>query len=99
MIDKNELIKDIEEYIHEQGDNNGVWYVGLCEEPNSVILNVIKRTSRNWMYIETGSHKIAREVLDFCTNTIGIEMEKDKSRDTKKGKVIYVYKRKTTSTF
>ena len=92
MIDKDKIIKHFEEYIKEQNSNYGIWYIGQCNEPHGIILNIVKRTSSNWMYIETGSSQIAQEVMDYFVNTIGLAIENQ--RDSfGTGKIVYVYKK------
>ena len=93
MIDKNEIIKYIQEYIQEQGNDQDIWHIHQCEDPHGVVSNVIKRTSNNWMYIETGSGKAAKYVLDFCINTLDLVAETNKGFGTNKGSIIYIYKK------
>jgi hypothetical protein len=95
-MDKNEIIKVIKEYIQKQGSNDGAWYVGKCEEPHSIVLTVVTRTSQNWMYIESDSCEIAKEVLDFCINSIGLASEENKDFDTNKGNIIFIYKKSSS---
>ena len=75
MIDKDKIIKHFVEYMWEQSSNYGIWHIGQCNEPHCVILNIIKRTSSDWMYIETGSSQIGKEVMEYFVNTIELAIE------------------------
>ncbi len=97
MIDKNEIIRHVREYIREQGGNQGIWYIGQCEEAYGISLNIVKRTSNFWMYIETCSSEVAGEVMDYCINSIGLTADACTSIKNKTGKIVYLYKKENNS--
>ena len=92
-IDKNEIIKQLQEYIDGQNSGNNIWHIGQCEEPHCITLNIVKRISNNWMYIETGSGKTAQEIVNFFIDTNGLSC--DNRTDNAKGNIVYVYSKKT----
>lgn len=76
--------------------NKSEWHIGLCDEPYGLTLNLVKRTSNCWMYIETGTHQTAQEVINYCTNKIGFIPDFSNSNKTaanNSGRIIYIYRK------
>jgi hypothetical protein len=91
LTEKQDIIDHLLDYINEQGGNPVIWHIGLCEEPYGLTLNIVKRTSHFWMYIETGSNHIAKEVVDYCKNKVGLISDCNNNNENSIGKVIYIY--------
>ena len=93
LIEKQEIIENLTSYIKEKGQNDATWYVGLCEEAYGLTLNIIKRTSKFWMYFETGSPETALEIYNYCTKNLRlIGYDSIKTSNTNH-KVIYIHKK------
>lgn len=89
-----EIIEHIADYIQRKGqDGDGIWHIGACQEAHDIIFEALKRSSRFWMYIETGSPKIANDVIDHFVTTS--QANKDNLNIKKKdlSSVVYIYKR------
>jgi hypothetical protein len=103
-VDKNEMdnkisasaqetIDDIQTYIEERGGKYSDWYIGACQEVQDIILKMYQANSRGWTYCETPSPQVAKEVLGYCVNTLGIAGDVNIRDVDSLSRVVYVYKR------
>ena len=67
------IIDDINNYIQKVGGSYSDWYVGIGEDAQDIVLNIHKVNSNFWMYKETESPQIAREVVNYFVNTLGTD--------------------------
>ena len=88
-----EIIEYFTDYIQQKNDSDGIWHIGICQEAHDIVFEALKRSSQQWMYIETGSYQIAKEVLDHfvCKGKAKRDMRNINSNET--GSVIYVYRK------
>jgi hypothetical protein len=84
-------IEHLKDYIQQRGGNYSVWYVGICQGSHDIIFDVLKMSSQFWMYIETDSPQIAREVLDYFVNTVGANRDAGSANPDGIARVVYVY--------
>jgi len=73
--DKQTIINDIEAHIKKQGGTPSSWYTGITSDINQRLHsdhNVPPK--KHWyMYRETSSDSIAREIEDYFVNTYGTD--------------------------
>ncbi len=68
-----EIISDIKNYIDARGENYAEWYVGICADPYSKDFATRIMRSLYWMYVETGSPQIARDVAIHFVSSLGTD--------------------------
>lgn len=97
LIKTQEAIEQIKDYIQQRGGNYNFWYVGICQGAHDIIFDVLKMSSQFWMYIETESPQIAKEVLDYFVNTVGAKKDAGSTDHYEISSTVYVYKKAHTS--
>jgi hypothetical protein len=88
-----EIIEYLKDYILQKGGNNSIWYVGTCQGQHDFTLYAVKISSQFWLYIETGSPQITREVLENCVNTVGLNRDASSTDQTENDRIVYIYKK------
>lgn len=91
-----EIIDNIRTYIEEGGGNYSDWYAGVCQEVQDIILKVYQTDSRCWTYCDTPSPQVAKEVLDYCVNMLGIAGDVNTRNADSFSRVVYVCKKPHT---
>ena len=85
------IIDDIKSYIQKNGGGYNAWYVGISEDVQDILLNIHKINSNFWMYKDTESPQIAREVVNYFLTTLGTDG--DMGGGDSSGYMIYVYRK------
>lgn len=88
-----EIIDNIKNYVQDRGGSYSRWCIGIAGEPHDVVLQAHAGRSLFWMYQETGSPQIARAVVDYLVNIVGIDGGTGKRGLDDTGSVIYIYKK------
>jgi hypothetical protein len=91
-----EIIDNMRTYIEERGGNYSDWHAGLCQEIQNIIINIYRVNSRCWTYCETPSPQVAKEVLNYCINTLGIAGDVNTQEADSFSRIVYVYKKPHT---
>jgi hypothetical protein len=93
LVRTQEIIDYLTDYIEQKNDDNCIWYIGVCQEAHDIIFEALKRTSQFWMYIETGSHLVAHEVLDHFIETKKAKRDIRNLNLNNVASVVYVYRK------
>jgi hypothetical protein len=88
-----EIISDIKNYIDERGADYAKWYVGICADPYGNDFITCKMRSLYWMYVETGSSQIARDVAIHFVTSLGADGNVGGSPTDNVSTIVYVYKK------
>lgn len=94
MLDRTqEIIEYLTDYIQQKDDDNSVWHIGICQEAHDIVFEALKRSSQFWIYIETGSPIVAKEVLEYFVNLGKVKKEVRNIQPYEIGSVVYVYRK------
>ncbi len=93
LVRTQEIIEYLTDYIQQKSDDNSVWHIGICQEAHDIIFEALKRSSQFWMYIETDSHIVAKEVLEHFVNTGKVRKDIRNIQTNDTNSVIYIYKK------
>ena len=88
-----EIISDIKNYIDERGADYAKWYVGICANPYGNDFITCKMRSLYWMYIETGSPQIARDVAIHFVTSLGTDGDVGDPVTANVSTIVYVCKK------
>ena len=88
-----EIIEYIADYIQQKNDDNSIWHIGICQEAHDIVFEALKRSSQFWMYIETDSQTIAKEVVEHFVNNNQLRKDIRKTQSNEMGSVVYVYRK------
>jgi hypothetical protein len=97
LVRTQEIIDYLSDYIKQKNDDMSIWYIGICQEAHDIVFEALKRTSQSWMYIETGSHQVAREVLDHFVDTKKAKKDIRNLNPNNIASVVYVYRKLRTA--
>jgi hypothetical protein len=89
---KQEIIDNFKNYIQSRGGNYSDWYIGIACDPEDLFLQLQNLDNQCWDYTHIYDPQVARQILDYFINTLGIK-ETVSSADAT-ADIIYVYKRK-----
>lgn len=89
---KQEIIDNFKNYIQSRGGNYSNWYIGIACDPEDLFLQLQNLDNQCWDYTHIYDPQVARQILDYFINTLGIK-ETVSSADAT-ADIIYVYKRK-----
>ena len=89
---KAEAIKDIKDYILNNGGNYSKWYVGIASDVKQRLFNDHAVDEKNglWAWAQCQDADTAREVEDFFVYTLGTQGGPGGGDDTTK--CVYAYK-------
>lgn len=87
------IIDDIKNYIDARGADYAEWYVGICADPYGNDFITRKMRSLYWMYVETGSPQIARDVTTHFVSSLGTDGNVGGSPTDNVSTIVYVYKK------
>jgi hypothetical protein len=93
LVRTKEIIDYLMDYIQQKNADDGIWHIGICQEAHDIIFEALKRSSQFWMYIETDSHKVAKEVLEHLVNTGKLKKDLRNVQTNDNDSLIYVYKK------
>ncbi len=93
LVRTQEIIEYLTDYIQQKNEDDGIWHIGICQEAHDIIFEALKKSSQFWMYIETDSHTVAKEVLEHFVNTGKARKDKRNTQINNIESVIYVYKK------
>jgi hypothetical protein len=93
LVRTQEIIEYIADYIQQKSQEDGIWHIGICQEAHDIIFEALKKSSQYWMYIETDSHTVAKEVLGHFVKTGKAREDKRNTQTNSIDSVIYVYKK------
>ena len=85
------IIDDIKSYIQKNGGDYNAWYIGISEDVQDIVLNILKINSHFWMYKEAESPQIAREVVNYFLTTLGTD--ESMGGGDSSGCIVYVCKK------
>jgi hypothetical protein len=88
-----EIISDIKNYIHARGENYAEWYVGICADPYGNDFITRKMCSFYWMYVETGSSQITRDVATHFVTSLGTDGDMGGPAMANVSTIVYVCKK------
>ena len=88
-----EIISNIKNYIDERGADYAKWYVSICADPYGNDFITCKMHSLYWMYVETGSSQIARDVAIHFITSLGADGNVGGSPTDSVSTIVYVYKK------
>jgi hypothetical protein len=87
------IINDIKNYIDERGTDYAEWYVGICADPYGNDFVTRKMGSLYWMYVETGSPQIARDVAIYCVKSLKTDGDMRGQATDNVSTIVYAYKK------
>jgi hypothetical protein len=90
------IINDIKSYIDERGADYVKWYVGICTDPYGNDFVACTMRSLCWMYVETGSSQITKEVATHFINSLGTDGDVGGLATDNVSTIVYVYKKATS---
>lgn len=93
IVKKQEIIDYLTDYFQQNNDDNCLWYIGVCQEAHDIVFEAIKKSSQFWMYIETGSPQVAKNVLDHIVSTKKAKNDLRNLNPNELASVIYVYRK------
>ena len=96
LVRTQEIIDYLTDYIQQKNDDNNIWFIGICQEAHDIVFEALKRSSQFWMYIETGSPQVAKEVLDYFVSTKRAKRDLRNLNPKDIASVIYVYQKQTS---
>jgi hypothetical protein len=85
-----EIISDIKNYMDERGANYAEWYVGICADPYGNDFATRKKHSMYWMYVESGSPQIARDVATHFVSSLGTDGDVGNPATANVSTIVYV---------
>jgi hypothetical protein len=88
---KQAIIDEIKYYIQKGGGDYSAWYVGIGNDAEDMF-HGYKMESYRWMYKRVCSSESAREIRDYCINTLGTDGDACRGDDS--ADIVYVYKKK-----
>lgn len=93
LVRTQEITEYLIDYIQHKNDNNSIWCIGICQEAHDIIFEALKRSSQHWMYIETGSPQVAREVLNQFVSTKKAKRDIRNQNLSNVASVVYIYRK------
>lgn len=92
LVKTQEIIEYFTDYVQRKNVDDGIWYIGICQEAHDIVFEALKRSSQKWMYIEAGSYQIAKDVIDHfvCKGKAKRDTRAINSNET--GSIVYVYR-------
>jgi len=93
LVRTQEIIEYLTDYIQQKNDKNTVWHIGICQEAHDIVFEALKRSSQFWMYIETRSPQVAKEVLDHFVSTGKAKRDMRNINPNEIASVVYVYRK------
>lgn len=92
-MDKDDIIKELQDHITSRGGAYSEWYTGIAEDPNKRLdeHGVNRKEGDKWAHREASSSDIAREIETYFTDTLGTDGNPGGGSDATKS--VYIYKK------